>query len=126
MCGASLKTSDKAFWIDYYDANGRRHRKKIGSQKTVAELALKDVKVKIAKGEYLGIYEEKKVFLRTLPRRPISRLLRLTFLPVRLNAVTESLRTILSLISIVIFTRFPERMSKPTNKKGQRKLSLLQ
>ena len=49
------------YWIDYYDGEGRRHRKKIGPQKNVAQLALKDVKVKIAKGEYLGIYEEKKV-----------------------------------------------------------------
>jgi integrase len=49
------------FWIDYYDADGRRHRKMIGPQKTVAQLALKDVKVRISKGEYLGIYEEKKV-----------------------------------------------------------------
>jgi integrase len=48
------------FWIDYYNGDGRRHRKKIGSQKTLAQLALKDVRVKIAKGEYLGIYEEKK------------------------------------------------------------------
>jgi integrase len=49
------------YWIDYYDGEGRRHRKKIGPQKNVAQLALKDVKVKIAKGEYLGIYEEKKI-----------------------------------------------------------------
>ena len=48
------------YWIDYYDGDGRRHRKMIGPQKIVAQLALKDVKVKIAKGEYLGIYEEKK------------------------------------------------------------------
>jgi integrase len=52
------------YWIDYYDGDGRRHRKRIGSQKTVAQLALKDVKVKIAKGEYLGIYEEKKTFFK--------------------------------------------------------------
>jgi hypothetical protein len=49
------------YWIDYYDGDGRRHRKMIGPQKNVATIALKDVKVKIAKGEYLGIYEEKKV-----------------------------------------------------------------
>jgi len=48
------------YWIDYYDADGRRHRKKIGPQKKVAKYVLKDVQVKIAKGEYLGIYEEKK------------------------------------------------------------------
>lgn len=52
------------FWIDYYDSNGKRHRKKIGTQKTLAQIALKDVKVKIAKGEYLGIYEEKKVLFK--------------------------------------------------------------
>jgi len=48
------------YWIDYYDGDGRRHRKKIGPQKKVARHALKDVQVKIAKGEYLGIYEERK------------------------------------------------------------------
>ena len=48
------------YWIDYYDGDGRRHRKKIGPQKNVAKNALKDVQVKIAKGEYLGIYEERK------------------------------------------------------------------
>jgi integrase len=52
------------YWVDYYDADGRRHRKMIGPQKNVAKIALKDVKVKIAKGEYLGIYEEKKVLFR--------------------------------------------------------------
>ena len=52
------------YWIDYYDAEGRRHRKKIGPQKGVAHIALKDVKVKIARGEYLGIYEEKKTFFK--------------------------------------------------------------
>lgn len=51
------------FWIDYY-ADGQRHRRKISPQKNVATLALKDVQVKISKGEYLGIYEEKKVFFR--------------------------------------------------------------
>lgn len=52
------------YWIDYYDGDGRRRRKMIGPQKIVAQLALKDIKVKIAKGEYLGIYEEKKVLFK--------------------------------------------------------------
>jgi len=52
------------YWIDYYDGDGRRHRKKISPQKTVAQLALKDIRVKIAKGEYLGIYEEKKTLFK--------------------------------------------------------------
>ena len=48
------------FWyIDYY-VKGVRKRKKIGPSKQVAELALAQVQVKMAKGEYLGIYEEKK------------------------------------------------------------------
>jgi len=51
------------FWIDYY-ADGQRHRRKVSPQKNVATLALKDVQVKISKGEYLGIYEEKKVFFK--------------------------------------------------------------
>ncbi len=38
--------------------------KKIGPSKHIAELALAQVQVKIAKGEYLGIYEEKKLTFR--------------------------------------------------------------
>jgi hypothetical protein len=51
------------WYIDYY-VKGQRKRKKIGPSKQVAELALAQVEVKIAKGEYLGIYEEKKVTFR--------------------------------------------------------------
>ena len=52
------------YWIDYY-ANGRRKQgAKVSPQKNVATLALKDVQVKISKGEYLGIYEQKKVFFK--------------------------------------------------------------
>jgi integrase len=51
------------WYIDYY-VKGVRKRKKIGPSKQVAELALAQVEVKIAKGEYLGIYEEKKVIFR--------------------------------------------------------------
>jgi hypothetical protein len=47
------------WYIDYY-VKGQRKRKKIGPSKQVAELALSQVQVKLAKGEYLGIYEEKK------------------------------------------------------------------
>jgi Phage integrase, N-terminal SAM-like domain len=41
-----------------------RKRKKIGPSKHIADLALAQVQVKIAKGEYLGIYEEKKPAFR--------------------------------------------------------------
>ena len=61
-CGFKLASSnEKLFWIDFYDQDGRRHRKKIGPQKNIAQLALKDIAVKIARGEYLGIYDQKKV-----------------------------------------------------------------
>jgi integrase len=48
------------WYIDYY-VKGRRKRKKIGSSKKLALQVLQDVQLKIAKGEYLGIYEEKKI-----------------------------------------------------------------
>ncbi len=48
------------YWIDYYDANGKRHRKKVSPSKVVAETVLRDTQVKVSKGEYLGILEERK------------------------------------------------------------------
>lgn len=53
----------RSWYIDYY-VKGVRKRKKIGPSKQIAELALAQVQVKIAKGEYLGIYEEKKLTFR--------------------------------------------------------------
>jgi len=50
----------KNWYIDYY-YKGKRKRKKVGHSKRLAEQVLKDVHVKIAKGEYLGVYEEKKI-----------------------------------------------------------------
>lgn len=48
------------WYIDYY-YKGRRKRKKIGPSKKLAIQVLNDVQLKIPKGEYLGIYEEKKI-----------------------------------------------------------------
>lgn len=53
----------KNWFIDYY-YKGKRIKKKVCPSKRLAELALADVEVKIAKGEYLGIYEEKKILFR--------------------------------------------------------------
>ena len=50
----------KNWYIDYY-VKGRRKRKKIGPSKKLALQVLKDVQLKIAKGEYLGVYEERKI-----------------------------------------------------------------
>jgi integrase len=51
------------WYIDYY-VKGQRKRKKIGPSKQVAEQALAQVQVKLAKQEFLGIYEEKKLTFR--------------------------------------------------------------
>jgi integrase len=50
----------KNWYIDYY-VKGRRKRRKIGPSKKLAEQVLQDVHVKMAKGEYLGVYDEKKI-----------------------------------------------------------------
>lgn len=55
-----IRQKGKDWWIDYY-VHGRRKRKKIGPSKKLAINVLKDVHVKIAKGEYLGVYEDKKI-----------------------------------------------------------------
>lgn len=51
-----------SWYIDYY-VKGVRKRKKIGTSKHVADLALAQVKVKIPRGKYLGIYDDKKITL---------------------------------------------------------------
>jgi len=50
----------KNWYIDYY-LKGRRKRSKIGPSKKLAQQVLNDVHLKIAKGEYLGVYDEKKI-----------------------------------------------------------------
>jgi integrase len=51
---------DKNWYIDYY-VKGHRKRRKIGPSKKLALQALKNAQIKIARGEYLGIYDEKKI-----------------------------------------------------------------
>ncbi len=47
---ATLRRRNDSYFVDYR-INGRRFRKKVGPSKRIAELALKDIEVKIAKGE---------------------------------------------------------------------------
>ncbi|MFH1692095.1 MAG: tyrosine-type recombinase/integrase [Candidatus Omnitrophota bacterium] len=47
---ATLRHRNGNYFIDYR-VNGRRFRKKVGRSKRIAELALKDIEVKVAKGE---------------------------------------------------------------------------
>jgi len=50
----------KVWYIDYI-FQGKRFRKRIGYSKKVAELTLKDIEVKIARKEHLGIQETNKI-----------------------------------------------------------------
>ncbi len=56
------------WYIDYY-YKGKRKRKKVGPSKKLAQQVLKDVQVKIARGEYLGVYEDKKVPFKDFAQR---------------------------------------------------------
>ena len=47
---ATLRHRNGSYFVDYR-INGRRFRKDVGRSKRIAELALKDLEVKIAKGE---------------------------------------------------------------------------
>ena len=46
------------WWLDYYDAEGKRHRTKAAPDYTTAKLMYRDRMTKIAKGEVTGIREE--------------------------------------------------------------------
>ena len=59
-CQSSLKTLKAIYGIDYYDGDGRRHRKRISTQRGIAEKALNDIDLKKARQEHLGIHEDKK------------------------------------------------------------------
>jgi integrase len=50
----------KDWYIDYY-VQGRRVMRKVGPNKKLAEHILHDIKLKMLRGEYLGIHEAKKI-----------------------------------------------------------------
>lgn len=50
----------KDWYIDYR-INGKRYKRRIGPNKKLAEQVLMDIEVKKAKGEHLGIHDEKKI-----------------------------------------------------------------
>ena len=55
-------------WFIDLRIDGRRRRKKVGPSKEIALLALKDIEVKRAKAEWLGILDEKKTKFRDFAR----------------------------------------------------------
>ena len=48
-------------WYINYCIKGKQHKEKIGPNKKLAEQVLMDIQLKHAKGEYLEVYEEKKI-----------------------------------------------------------------
>ena len=56
----------KGVWYIDYSFNGRRVRKKVGTSKKMAELALKEIELRIAKSEFLGIIEPKRMVVDNL------------------------------------------------------------
>jgi integrase len=50
----------KDWYIDYR-INGKRYKRRIGTNKKLAEQVLMDIEVKQAKGDFLGIHEVKKI-----------------------------------------------------------------
>ena len=53
----ALRKRGKYWFVDVYDGRGRRIRRSVGVSKAVAELVEKDLLVKVARSEYLGIFE---------------------------------------------------------------------
>ena len=51
---------NNVYYIDYYLANGRRKRKRIGASKKAAERVLQKIKTDIIEGKYLDIQKDKK------------------------------------------------------------------
>ena len=51
------KRGKRTWFVDVYDGKGRRIRRSVGTSKAVAELVEKDLQVKIARGQYLGIFD---------------------------------------------------------------------
>jgi len=56
----------RCVWYIDYSFNGRRVRKKVGTSKKMAELALKETELKIVKKKFLGINEPKRMIFDKL------------------------------------------------------------
>ena len=54
----SIYTRGNTYYVDVRDARGRRLRRRVGRSKATALMVEKDLLVKIARNEYLGIFEE--------------------------------------------------------------------
>ena len=57
------------YWIDYYLANGKRKRKKIGTSKKQAENILNKVKTEIVENQYIDRDNRQRVRLKEFSDR---------------------------------------------------------
>lgn len=62
-----FKRKDK--WYLDFTFRGIRYRKSVGKDKKIAQLILKDTEVKIAKGEFLGIVDDKKILFEDFAKQ---------------------------------------------------------
>jgi integrase len=56
-----IRKRGKKWYVDVSDGRGRRIRRSVGTSKAVAEMVAKDLDVKIARAEFLGIFESNSV-----------------------------------------------------------------
>lgn len=56
------------YWIDFKDARGLRHRKKIGPDRRVAKEVLDGILGNVARRQHLGIIEESPICSQTSRR----------------------------------------------------------
>ena len=49
------------YWIDFKDASGVRHRRKIGPSKRVAREVLDGILGQVARRQYLGVIEDSAI-----------------------------------------------------------------
>ena len=62
----SRKYQRGRIWYIDYSLNNQRVRKSVGTSKKMAELALKEIELQIAKGEFLGVVIDHKITFDTL------------------------------------------------------------
>ena len=52
---------DRSWWIDFKDAAGVRHRRKVGASKRIAKEVLNGILGNVARRQHLGIIEESAI-----------------------------------------------------------------
>jgi integrase len=64
------KHKDWAYWIDFKDAQGRRIRKRIGTDRRVAEDILKGAEGNVARRQHLGLIDDSKISFAEFVDKP--------------------------------------------------------